>query len=191
MSPLECHVFSVACRQYPVARSLRDMTSWLVPRHLMQPRKWRSINLGASYRVPHLCVLFQHVLLPSPNETHRVSRERTTTWNLGFVISTWVVHLVYTLNKSRNYLAVYIKLNKCRKPRVRLKQIMMKRRCSSYEWRPTEFLLCGSSWLLKILRQENVENVKIAFYGILCTPRWQQDKLSIMIYLCNEQHDVK
>jgi hypothetical protein len=57
-----------------------------------------------------------------------------------------------------------------------------------YEWRPTEFLLCESSWLLKILRQENA---KIAFYGILCTPRWQKDKLSIMIYLCNEQHAVK
>jgi hypothetical protein len=62
-SPFECRVFSVACGQYPVARGLGDMTSWLVPRHLMKPHKWRSINLGASYRVPHLRLLFQHVLL--------------------------------------------------------------------------------------------------------------------------------
>jgi len=55
----------------------------------MKPHKWRSINLGASCRVPHL-----YVLLPSPNETHRVYRERTTKWKWSFVIPTWFVHFV-------------------------------------------------------------------------------------------------
>ena len=84
-SPLQCHVISVACGQYPVARGLGDMTSWLVPQRLMKPHKWRSINLGASYRVRHLHVLFQHVLLQSPNESHRAYRERTTKWNIYMV----------------------------------------------------------------------------------------------------------
>jgi len=34
---------------------------------------------------------------------------------------------------------------------------------------PTEFLLCGSSWLLKILQ---LKNDTIAFYEILCNLRW-------------------
>lgn len=59
-SPLQCHAISVACGQYPVARGLGDMTSWLVRQRLMKPHKWRSINLCASYRVPH-CTFCSHM----------------------------------------------------------------------------------------------------------------------------------
>ena len=154
LSALQCHVISVARGQYPVAPGLGDMTSWLVPQRLMKPHKWKSINLGASYRVSHLYILFQHVLLPPPNESHRVYRERTMKWNWGFVISTWFAHFLYTKNKSRNYLAVYvyIKLNNCRKTKGLTKANHDE--TSLYiisECRPREFFLCGSFWLLKIL----------------------------------------
>lgn len=188
-SPLQCHVISVACGQYPMACGLGDMTSWLAPQRLMKPHKWRSINLGASYRVTHLYVLFQHVSLPSPNESHRVYRENTTKWKWGFVISTWFVHFIYTKNKSRNYPAIYIKLNNCRKQRVWLKQIMTKRHCTSYLNVDQEN--SSSVDLLDYLRFSSRKMTQSCSTKFCVISGGQSDKFSTIIYLCNEQHAAK